>query len=65
MLKKFEKFDDPRQNALAEIKKSIPAIQWENNLKFLKNLRKTIADHSVSTHPAIEILNSGLLNRDT
>ncbi|OTG82175.1 hypothetical protein [Acinetobacter sp. ANC 4648] len=64
MLKKFEHYDNPRENALAAIKTSIPADQWDNNLLFLKNLRETIAAHPVSTHPAIQILNSGVLNKE-
>lgn len=61
MLKKFEIFDNPRELALAEMSKSIPDEQWEKNLQFLNNLRKIIAAHPVSTHPAIQVLNSGQL----
>ncbi|EXA88394.1 hypothetical protein J517_0995 [Acinetobacter baumannii 118362] len=39
MSKKFEDFDNPRQKALLGMKNSIPAEQWEENLKFLKQLR--------------------------
>ena len=61
MLKKFEIFDHPRELALAEMSKSIPDEQWGKNLEFLNTLRQTIAAHPVSTHPAIQTLNSGQL----
>lgn len=44
MLKKFEDFNNPREKALQGMKNSIPANQWDENLQFLKQLRKTIAE---------------------
>lgn len=65
MSKEFENFDNPRQKALVGMQKSIPTDQWERNLKQLKVLRKTIAEHPVSNHPAIQILNSGQIDTET
>ncbi|HFF5498702.1 TPA: hypothetical protein ACGDXU_003109, partial [Acinetobacter baumannii] len=44
---------------------SIPTEQWEENLKFLKQLRARIAELPVCKHPAIEVLNNGLLDKFT
>ncbi|HCW5741291.1 TPA: iron-containing redox enzyme family protein [Acinetobacter baumannii] len=65
MSKKFEDFDNPRQKALLGMKNSIPTEQWEENLKFLKQLRARIAELPVCKHPAIEVLNNGLLDKFT
>ncbi|MEQ1191465.1 MULTISPECIES: hypothetical protein [Acinetobacter] len=45
------------------MKNSIPAKQWDENLQFLKQLRKTIAELPVCNHPAIELLNGGYLDK--
>ncbi len=63
MLKKFEEFNNPREKALQGMKNSIPAKQWDENLQFLKQLRKTIAELPVCNHPAIELLNGGYLDK--
>ncbi|QNV46427.1 iron-containing redox enzyme family protein [Acinetobacter baumannii] len=47
------------------MKNSIPTEQWEENLKFLKQLRARIAELPVCKHPAIEVLNNGLLDKFT
>lgn len=65
MSKKFEDFNNPREKALQGMRNSIPAKQWEENLKFLKQLRNKIAELPVCKHPAIEILNHGYLDKDT
>ncbi|HAV5934355.1 iron-containing redox enzyme family protein [Acinetobacter baumannii] len=65
MSKKFEDFDNPRQKALLGMKNSIPTEQWEENLKFLKQLRARIAELPVCKHPAIEVLNNGFLDKFT
>lgn len=65
MLKKFEDFNNPREKALQGMKNSIPAKQWDENLQFLQQLRKTIAELPVCKHPAIELLNSGYLDKTT
>ncbi|MDC4326207.1 iron-containing redox enzyme family protein [Acinetobacter baumannii] len=65
MSKKFEDFDNPRQKALLGMKNSIPTEQWEENLKFLKQLRARIAELPVCKHLAIEVLNNGLLDKFT
>ncbi|MDU6158441.1 MAG: hypothetical protein E6651_06020, partial [Acinetobacter sp.] len=63
MLKKFEDFNNPREKALQGMRNSIPAKQWDENLQFLKQLRKTIAELPVCNHPAIELLNGGYLDK--
>ncbi|EHU1441381.1 hypothetical protein A1Z85_RS11285 [Acinetobacter baumannii] len=63
MSKKFEDFENPRQKALQGMKNSIPVEQWEENLKFLKQLRSKIAELPVCKHPAIEVLNNGQLDK--
>ena len=65
MSKKFEDFNNPRQKALQGMRNSIPAKQWDENLKFLKQLRNKIAELPVCKHPAIEMLNHGYLDKDT
>lgn len=49
MLKKFEDFNNPREKALQGMRNSIPAKQWDENLQFLKQLRKTIAELPFAT----------------
>lgn len=65
MSKKFEDFNNPREKALQGMRNSIPAKQWDENLKFLKQLRNKIAELPVCKHPAIEILNHGYLDKST
>ena len=65
MSKKFEDFNNPREKALQGMRNSIPAKQWDENLKFLKQLRNQIAELPVCKHPAIEILNHGYLDKST
>jgi len=65
MSKKFEDFNNPRQKALQGMRNSIPAKQWDENLKFLKQLRNKIAELPVCKHPAIEMLNHGYLDKST
>lgn len=62
MPQKSISLDDPRNNAILNMKNSIPISMWEKNTIFLKSLREQITNHRVSTHPAIGILNSGILN---
>ncbi|EOR06407.1 hypothetical protein MMP65_19185 [Acinetobacter sp. ANC 3926] len=63
MTVKFENFNNPRKNAIEGIKKSIPAEIWEKNTVFLSQLRKAISEHPVSRHPAIQILNDGVIDK--
>jgi len=65
MPKKFENFDSPRQKAIEGMKRSIPADLWEKNVNFLNKLRAEIATHPVSKHPAIQLLNEGLIDKET
>jgi hypothetical protein len=65
MPKKFENFNNPRKNAINGMKKSIPAQSWEKNIYFLNKLRAEIANHPVSKHPAIQILNDGVIDKES
>ncbi|MCH7336779.1 iron-containing redox enzyme family protein [Acinetobacter sp. NIPH 2699] len=65
MPKKFENFDNPRQKAIDGMRNSISADAWNNNVNFLKTLRAEISNHPVSKHPAIQLLNDGLIDKET
>ncbi|MFK4051010.1 hypothetical protein [Acinetobacter venetianus] len=65
MPKKFEDFDNPRQKAIDGMKNSISETLWNKNLNFLKELRAEISNHPVSKHPAIQLLNDGLIDKET
>ncbi|ENX04037.1 hypothetical protein F900_00528 [Acinetobacter modestus] len=62
---KFENFNDPRKNALDGMKKSISIEAWEKNITFLNKLRADISNHPVSKHPAIQMLNDGVIDRES
>lgn len=62
---KFENFNDPRKNALDGMKKSISIEAWDKNIAFLNKLRADISNHAVSKHPAIQMLNDGVINRES
>lgn len=63
MTVQFENFNNPRKNAIEGMKKSIPPEVWEKNIAFLDQLRKDISEHPVSKHPAIQILNDGVIDK--
>ncbi|MEN5173634.1 hypothetical protein ABE427_13020 [Acinetobacter higginsii] len=63
MTVQFENFNNPRKNAIDGMKKSIPLEVWEKNISFLDQLRKDISEHPVSKHPAIQILNDGVIDK--
>lgn len=63
MTVQFENFNNPRKNAIEGMKKSIPSEVWEKNIAFLSQLRKDISEHPVSKHPAIQILNDGVIDK--
>lgn len=65
MPKQFENFDNPRQKAIDGMKNSISAELWNKNLNFLHTLRAEISNHPVSKHPAIQLLNDGLIDKET
>lgn len=65
MPKQFEDFDNPRQKAIDGMKNSISEEQWNKNVKFLSDLRAEISNHPVSKHPAIQLLNDGLIDKET
>lgn len=62
---KFENFNDPRKNAIEGMKRSIPNDIWEKNTAFLTKLRADISKHPVSKHPAIQILNDGVIDKNS
>lgn len=62
---KFENFNDPRKNALDGMKSSISAEVWEKNIAFLNKLRADISSHPVSRHPAIQMLNDGVIDKES
>ncbi|UUM26390.1 hypothetical protein NQU59_11860 [Acinetobacter colistiniresistens] len=63
MVKKFENFNDPRKNALNGMKNSVSTEVWQKNIKFLNSLRLDISNHPVSRHPAIQMLNDGVIDK--
>ncbi|QER39862.1 hypothetical protein F2A31_09095 [Acinetobacter suaedae] len=65
MPKIFENFDNPRQKAIDGMRNSVSAEVWNKNLDFLNNLRAEISKHPVSKHPAIQLLNDGLIDKET
>lgn len=62
---KFENFNDPRKNALDGMKRSISTEVWEKNIAFLNKLRADISSHPVSRHPAIQMLNDGVIDKES
>ncbi|MEN2979449.1 hypothetical protein P7L78_12530 [Tistrella bauzanensis] len=54
--------NNPRQQAIAAMKASLTADQWAENARFVAELRQEISAHPVSRHPAIDILNRGVLD---
>lgn len=47
------------------MKNSISADLWNKNLDFLNKLRAEISNHPVSRHPAIQLLNDGVIDKET
>ena len=60
---RFENFDDPRKNAIDGMKRSISSELWTKNTAFLTKLRADISNHPVSKHPAIQMLNDGIIDK--
>lgn len=54
--------DHPRNKAIATMQASVPADLWQQNAAFVQALRQTIANHPVTRHVAIEVLNRGELD---
>lgn len=65
MQKRFQDFENPREKALSGMQSSIDVNQWNQNLEFIESIKQLINEHPVSSHPAIEILNSGVLSQET
>ncbi|SHI29538.1 iron-containing redox enzyme family protein [Pollutimonas bauzanensis] len=62
---KVPDLDSPRRKAIAAMRASISAEQWNRNHNYVSELRAAIYTHRVTNHPAIAIMNSGRLNRET
>lgn len=54
--------DQPRRKAVAAMQASLGEREWQRNAAFVKSLRQLIAQHPVARHPAISVLNSGVLD---
>jgi hypothetical protein len=54
--------DHPRNKAIATMQASVPADLWQQNAAFVQALRQAIANHPVTRHAAIEVLNRGDLD---
>lgn len=54
----------PRRQAIDAMKASLSPEQWARNAAFVAELRREISAHPVSRHPAIDILNRGVLDHD-
>ncbi|ENU92060.1 MULTISPECIES: hypothetical protein [Acinetobacter] len=63
MFTNSEKLQNPRQKTIDKIRKSIPIELWNQNTYFLNGVRKKVANHPISNHPAIAILNSGNIEK--
>ena len=57
----FTDFEAPRRKAIAAMHSSLDAGAWEDNARFITELRTAISRHRVAAHPAIAALNSGAL----
>jgi len=58
----FTDFESPRRKAIAAMRASLPPAAWDRNAGFITELRATIRQHPVATHPAIAVLGSGTLS---
>lgn len=56
--------NNPREKAIVAMRASLPLDQWARNEAFISLRRKKISEHPASRHPAIAILNSGVLEHD-
>lgn len=65
MQQHFQDFENPREKALSGMQNSIDLNQWNQNLEFIETVKQLINEHPVSSHPAIEILNSEVLSQET
>ncbi|HEX7815395.1 hypothetical protein [Dyella sp.] len=54
--------DQPRKKAAAAMRASLAEELWRRNEAFVDHLRKLVAEHPMSHHPAIAVLNEGQLN---
>lgn len=63
--KQFLDFECPREKALHGMQASIDSDQWERNSNFVNSIKHLISQHPVSSHPAIDILKSGVLSHET
>lgn len=54
--------DQPRKKAVNAMRASLPEDLWQRNAEFVENLRQLIAEHPITKHPAISVLNGGSLD---
>lgn len=54
--------DHPRKNAIAVMQASVPVELWRQNASFVQRLREVIANHPVTRHIAIGVLQRGELD---
>lgn len=55
---------DPRQFAKDEMRRSVSNSLWLQNHAFVSQLFEKVSQHRISSHPAIQALNSGLFEAD-
>lgn len=65
MVAKFEKVNKARKVIINKMRMSIDNKQWSENLTFVELLRDTIKKHPISTHPIINLLNSGKVSKES
>lgn len=59
-----DKTENPRHSAINYLRTTIPVSEWDNNKRFIQQLKDKIQAHQITNHPMIEILNSGLLDKE-
>lgn len=64
MLLDLENIQNPRRKALDEIIGSVPLSLWVKNIGFITRLKTLISNHPISKHPAIQLLNSGEIDKE-
>lgn len=56
--------DNPRQNAVEAMKRTVSAQVWKQNSEFTDSLRHEIEAHPITQHPMIRIFESGEIPKD-
>lgn len=65
MSTQYEIFNNTRKVVINKIRMSIDDRQWSENIKFVELLKETIIKHPVNTHPMIDRLDSGAVNKES